>query len=610
MIMLAAGALLLPGLAWWAWLGKRKQDPLVSLAQLIGVSLVSIILIAEAAFILGIRFSMLGIGVILAVFAGLAAIGLIYRGLRLPRGYQPYMWIGLLLFGATLAWRLYQARDLLLPNWVDGQHHFLIVRTILEHGGLPDDLSPYLPVPFYYHYGFHITAALFTAISGLQIGQVMLVLGQALNACISLSVYALGKALWKDWRPAAAAALLVSFATRMPAYYLSWGRYTLTTGLVLLPLAMGMAMIVLRKPRRIVDIATLALLTAGVLLSHYFAGVLLALFIILLALGYLIARLRKIKQALFHLSGLVLGALLGFLLAIPWLWRTLRFSTLRTNLSSNFVDSIGAILKDSGTGEYVWYLLGPESNHWLLLVAGIGLFLALILKRKWIDFGVWSLTLAAFTLPGAITLAPFRADHFAIVLFLPVTLWAGWLFWQVGGWLATWLKRRWVIALVMVVLVGAWIAWDFPLNADIINPVTVLVTEDDLAALAWVQENIPQEARFLINTAHWLSGVYRGVDGGGWLLPYTGRWSIVPTVFYGFSPDAVYKQEVRGWGEQASTLTTCSDEFWALVDAAEVDWIYLREGVGSLKAEGLVGCEGIEGVYEGGGVRIYQIGHK
>ena len=605
MTVLAFIGLLLPGLAWWASLGKRKQDPLVSLAQVIGISLAMIILIAEAAFLMKLSFSLVGIGVILAVFAVLAAIGLIKRDLKLPRGYQPYLWVGLLLFGATLAWRLYQARDLLLPNWVDGQHHFLIIRTILENKGLPEDFSPYIPVPFYYHYGFHVVTAVFTAVSSLEIGQAMLLLGQVLNACISLSVYTLGKTLWKDWRPAAAAGLLVSFATRMPAYYLSWGRYTLMTGLVLLPLAMSMAILILRKPRRKTDMITLSLLTAGVLLSHYFAAVLLALFMVLLAIGWLIRYRRKLTQAFSDLRRLILGASAGLLLVGPWLWRMVRFSVLQTNLTTNVIDSVADILNGSGRGDYVWYLLGPQSNYWLLLVAGLGLGLGLLFKRKWIYFGVWSLILAAFTLPGGITLAPFRADHFAIVLFLPVTLWTGWLFWQVGRWMGNWLKKRWIPLLLMAVFVSAWIAWDFPRSADIVNPVTVLVTQADLDALAWVKENTPENARFLINTAHWLNGVYRGVDGGGWFLPYTGRWAIVPTVFYGFSPDAAYKQEVRRWGQEASTLTTCDEVFWTLVEEADVGWIYLREGVGSLKPEGLVGCGGIENIYSSNSVWFY-----
>ena len=145
------------------------------------------------------------------------------------------------------------------------------------------------------------------------------------------------------------------------------------------------------------------------------------------------------------------------------------------------------------------------------------------------------------------------------------------------------------------------------MDVNIINPVTILVTQDDLDALAWVKENTPPQARFYINTTYWLNNVYRGVDGGGWLLPYTGRWALVPTVFYGFSPDKAYVLQTREWGERASQVTTCSANFWSLVEDAQLDWVYIREGTGSLQGAGLQDCDGVEETYANDTVRIFTI---
>lgn len=606
MAALAVLAMLLPGLAWWAWLGKRGQDPLISLAQVIGTGMASIVLVAEAVFILGGSFSLAGILVTLIAFALLTVTGLVRRGVRFPRKYRWHTLIGAALFGLVIAWRLYQARELLLPAWVDSQHHYLIIRTILECGGLPQDLSPYLDVPFYYHYGFHVLTALFSVISGFEIEESILVLGQVLNAAISLSVYALGKSLWKDWRPAGAAALLVSFVTRMPAYYLSWGRYTLVTGLVLLPLAMGLSLQMLRERPHWKQTATLALLTAGVLLSHYFAAVLLASFLILLGIIHLIGKRRRFRQAFKQVAWTAAGAGLGLVLAAPWLVRVAQYSAISTGLQLNLPESLGDVLSGSGDWDYIWQLLGPESNHWLLLPAGIGLLIALARRRE-TAFGIWSLILAILALPWSVEFNPFRNDHFAIILFLPVTVWVGWLFWRAGCTVGKWLKRRWVSILLIALLLVGWMAWSYPLSSDIINSVTVLVTEADLDALEWVRINTPEDAHFYINTTHWLNGAYRGVDGGGWLLPITGRWALVPTVFYGYYPDAEVRRQVRQWGEDASDITTCSAEFWTLVEEADLDWIYIREGVGSLQPEGLAGCEGISEAYTNGSVHIYRV---
>ncbi len=607
MIILSFLILLLPGLAWWTWFGKRDQDPLVSLGQIIGFSLALIAVFAESLFLMHIRVSSTLIVIVSIILVTLIIVGILKKGIPFPKQYRHYLWLGLLFFAAAITFRLYQSRNLLLPNWVDSQHHYLIIRTIIEQKGLPETLSPYLEMPFYYHYGFHSAAALFTAVSRLPIGDAIILLGQVLNAAIGLSVYALGKSLFNDWRPAAAAALLVSFVTRMPAYYLSWGRYTLITGIILLPLAIGLALDNLVKPQQKRGFVSLALLIAGVLLSHYFTAVLLALFLAILAFAYLIPRWSTPLTAVIDFSSILGGTSLGTAIALPWLLRVARYSSAGTGISSNLPGSISAIFTETGQYDYITNLLGPISNHILIPVALVGLILALVLRKSNSAFGIWSLFLGLATLPNTLTLRPFRPDHFAIILYLPITLWAGWLFWWLGELLARKFKRNWLSTGMVSALVAGWIAWSVPLNLDIVNSRTVLVDQNDMDALDWVAENTPEDARFFINTTHWLSGTYRGVDGGGWILPYTGRWTIVPTIFYGFSPDKDNVQELRGWGERASRVNTCSEEFWALIEEGDLDWIYIKEGIGALQPMELAGCEEIEEVYANPRIKIYQI---
>lgn len=612
MSILAFLALLLPGLAWYAWLGRRNQDPLVSLAQVIGVSLALIALLAQLFFLLRWTLSAAAILLLLAVFALLALIGWIRRPPRITRTNRRILALGLLLLGGLIALRLYQARQLVLPNWVDSQHHYLILRVLLEKGGLVETLDPYLSMPFYYHFGYHTAAALFTFLSRQPIGDAMLVFGQVMNAFISLSIYTLGKSLFRDWRPAAAAALLAGFVTRMPAYYLSWGRYTLTIGVLLLPLAMGLALRLTKKTAQRGEMLTFALLTAGVLLAHYFTAVLLAIFLILLAFIYLIPRWKAPLTALLNFVRVPGGAGLGLLLAAPWLLRVAKYSSASARLDLPAPNTLETLFTNDRWG-YISNLLGPTSNHALLIAAGFAIIIALVLPKSrprapWQGlFALWSLWLGVMSLPIGLRLRPFRPDHFAIILFLPVALWAGWLFWRAGRSLSRCLKKRWLAALIPALLVLGWSAWSVPLSSDIVNSVTVMTTQDDLNALDWVSENTPQDARFFINTASWLNNIYRGVDGGGWLLPYAGRWALVPTVFYSFSPDKASIRELQDWGARASKISSCSADFWALVGEADFDWIYLREGVGTVQPEGLAGCTGIEEIYENESVHVYTL---
>jgi hypothetical protein len=147
-----------------------------------------------------------------------------------------------------------------------------------------------------------------------------------------LSVYRLGKALGFDRLRAGLAALLVGFVLQMPAYYLTWGRYTLSIGLVMLPLAMAAALEVAssvietgndkgipadrEKAKKVGNWIRLALLAAGVCLAHYLARLLLVMFLFVL---YLEAALRK--RNLVPEWDLVISAGAGGLLVAPWLWR-------------------------------------------------------------------------------------------------------------------------------------------------------------------------------------------------------------------------------------------------------------------------------------------------
>jgi hypothetical protein len=376
--------------------------------------------------------------------------------------------------------------------------------------------------------------------------------------------------------------------------------------MILLPLAMSLAITMLRKPRPWQHTLSLAVLTSGLLLSHYFAASLLAIFLVLLTVVHLLPRRKTWVKAGAALMPIFFGAFLGLLLALPWLLRVLQFYPGQPNLSAALPETLEGLINTVGDGGYIWQLLGPTSNHWLLLVAGIGIILGVIHKKNF-GFALWSLLIALMSAPWGIRLSPFRPDHFVIISFLPVTLWAGYLVWQAGLALRKRSGKRWVeLAMISLFLVG-WIAWSFPLSTNIVNPVTVMITEDDIAALNWIRENTPEDARFYINTTHWQNGVYRGVDGGGWILPYTGRWAVVPTVFYGFSPDKEGNLLLRDWGETASQIETCSDEFWRIVEEAELDYAYIRKEKGNLEAYEVMGCEHLNHYYSNSTIHIYKI---
>lgn len=83
-----------------------------------------------------------------------------------------------------------------------------------------------------------------------------------------------------------------------------------------------------------------------------------------------------------------------------------------------------------------------------------------------------------------------------------------------------------LIWLVLIVIALVITGFGAQANQDAINDSTVLVTLGDIDAIKWLETHTPKDARFFVNTTGWGYGLYRGVDGGGWILPTTGRWSL------------------------------------------------------------------------------------
>lgn len=614
-LLSAALILLLPGAGLLIWLARRPMDMLEWLGEAVGLSLSINALVGLAGFLAGVRFT----ANIIFGLLGISLLSLTAGWLKhFPpageRGQKKLNWpmalAGFAGLTALLYWRWFQARELYLPAWVDSLHHTLIVQKILEAGGVPSSLTPQVNAPLAYHYGFHLSTALFVWLSGWDAPTAVLVFGQALNGLIALSVYRLAKGWWGDWKRAALAALLVAFAFQMPAYYVTWGRYTLSAGLVLLPLAMLAVDRAARPQAHFSERVQALLLTAGVALTHLTALLLLAFWVVLLVAEGLLSRWRAASDASSSIDlrgGLAAGvsALAGVLLTVPWLWRI--WQQFRASAQISLVSPL-----DGRQGEYwnyILYLLGPAYSHILFLAAFAGLLWGL-LRRGARRLAVWGLLIALLMLPWGLRLNPIRPDHMAIVLFLPAALMLANLLVglaEITGRLQMRVVRFGLQGGILILILGilVWGAWQ---SRSVINSETVFVSKADMQAFSWIRQNTPPEARFLINTTQWMTGVYRGVDGGYWLPLITGRQTLLPPALYTMSkPEEV--RQINEWAERASRLTSCDEAFWSLVREGSLEWVYLREGRGSLQPAGLMNCSNLVLVYRRDGVFVFRIEH-
>lgn len=600
-VALAFLGLSLPGLAWWLWLGDHDLDGGEALARIFAVSASFITLATLAFYTVRLSFSPLLLGLLLGLCFGLTLAGLIRRG---KTAFNWTWLVALAVLGIFVFWRLWQAKDLVFPNWVDSQHHVLIIRKMIEVRGLPSTLEPYLPGPFYYHFAFHAVTALFSVLSGLPPEQSVLLLGQVMNACVGLSVYALAKAIGKDWRVGLLAAFFVTFVTKMPGYYLSWGRYTLLTGVLILPVAMGEVELLRRGTAKWWQTSGLFLLTVGTLLSHYLAAFLLANYLVIIGIDWVIESIKKKKADWPALLTLAVPAFLGLLASTRWYIRVLRYSA--TVVKQGVALTQSALSLDSDQINYLEYILGPTASYILICFAVLGL-ITLLVKSNRRHFALWSMLVGLLCIPIGIVIFGFRNDHFSLVVFMSISILGALFLIELTEFLTYKLNLKRLFTSLILMISFALVGFGAYGNYDAVNDSTILTDLSDKSALEWIKQHTPEDARFFVNTTYWGHGIYRGVDGGGWILPSTGRWSIAPTIFYQFGDDSLETKNWTDWSKRASIVSVCEKDFWEIVQEAELNYLYVRQGTTGIQEETLLTCNGLHRLYNNESVSIWLI---
>ncbi|NNJ09844.1 hypothetical protein EKD04_005850 [Chloroflexales bacterium ZM16-3] len=589
----------------------------------------------------------------MAALLALASLAAAWRDLgptpnpRLPTPDSRLLTPSLLLlaiFAITLWARLIQVEGLALPAWVDSVHHALMVRVAAETGMAPISLRPYLPVDdLPYHWGYHVFTATLMRLSGLRLPEAMIISGQILNALCGIAVAGMARYLWRRPIAGVGAAIAVGLISIMPAYYVSWGRYTQLCGLLMLPglaIAWGEALRAGGRWRW----AIAALLLAGLSLVHFrvllFALALLAAQAAVWAAGQPLSVLRSCL-----LAALATGLGVAVITA-PWIWLLARRALLpalasdgglagggsynalnagllwsRQNELLIAVGLLGAWLGlrrrvGAAAITLIWVaLLAVEANPWLIvyLTPGAGALLLIWgLRRRSLPAGLAGVGLLLIN-PRTVAL-PYlwliTNDVLVISLFVPLGVLTGGaaaLLYDALPSARRWPRATATITAAAALALAGWGAYD---QRGVLNQNTVAATPADRAAITWAAANTPPDARFLVNSIGWLGPVKRGTDGGWWLLPLAGRWTTAPPVLYTYgSPDYVrYVQAIEAAvadyqpGQEQAILD--------LIASERITYIYLGAKGGALTPELFVGRPGFRTVYQEGGVTIIAVGDR
>ncbi len=540
----------------------------------------------------------------------------------------------LLILGLSAWTRWLHIRPLVLPAWVDSVHHVMIVRLLLEHRGLPATYEPFIPEGrFFYHWGYHALVALVAWLldqrDAFQVARLVLVLGQVLNALTPLPVYLAGRELFSSRRAGLHAATLAALVSWMPAYYVSWGRYTHLLGTLILPFfAISLWRLAQRPSRR----RWLLTVLWGVVL--FLVHVRVAFFGLTLALvlaGWL--AVRRAWRALGY--WVTAGAATAFLLS-PWIWYILRVPT---------VYRIATMPPSSNKAwaaynTVPWGLVWVPHNRELLALATGGLsgvlgwgeappelraasvaWLVGVLVLAWKKprtarryafpiLGVllpWCLVTALLVNLEDVGLFPLRFVNngaAVITLFLPLSLGAaGWVAFVTG----VLVPRQWQrpVTALLVVTVGAWGAWSM---RSVVNPVTVLAEPADVQAMRWIRDMVPPDAVFAVNAWRWQGNTYAGQDGGYWIQVLTDRRTILPPALYSVAAPRETVRRINALLEVWSQSDSLDDpRLRDMLRARGVTHIYIGAKGGHMRPEKLLGRPYVRLIYENSGVYIFEL---
>jgi len=540
-------------------------------------------------------------------------------------------------FALSLAVRLLMIRGMPYPAWSDSYHHTIISQMIAERGMIPASYQPYMPVaPFAYHFGFHSVVAFFHWVTGAGIPQAVLVVGQMLNALTMLTIYLLAHYLTKDRWAALASALITGLLSVMPAYYVNWGRYPQLYGQVILPVAAVLTIKYLGSARldyRCLVMTVLAVV--GLFLAHYRVLLFYGLFVVVYVLGQSwLARRQPGKIGKLWLRALLL-ALFSLVIVAPWL----RLLIGQFARKVHQAQAHGFEL-DPAYNLVTWDIITSLGlRPFLLAMAALGALWGLWRRDKYpILVALWTASLFILANPywlGLPGTGLVNNGTVVMALYIPGSILAGFFVSYLNKRLNRWKiisrggshaadSRAWEPALlqnfhllrlpkserwfsyglaVAVILVSLWGAAD---TLQLLTPETFFVTPSDLEAMAWIRDNIPEDARFAINTQFWLSYAAIGTDAGYWIPFLTGRKTTVPPMLYS---EGTYDYIDKANALARATAGLCeNDDALPALKEDGVTHVYIGQRGGCLRPQRLLASPNYEAIYHQHGVWVFEVG--
>ncbi|MHB8775656.1 MAG: hypothetical protein ACYC6U_11195 [Bellilinea sp.] len=521
------------------------------------------------------------------------------KSLKITRAttYTLLLWGFLIL---ALISRLWIVRQEVAGLGSDSYHHTLFTQMIMDQGMLPQNYGADSPViTFTYHFGFHASAAFLGWVSAIPARLLLLVYGYILVILCSAAVgMAAEKMIGTKIAGFTATILTASFFV-FPAFMLLWGRYTQLTGLTLMTIFLAVFWLWIKDGFTKAGILELGVLAAGIGLTHYRIVTLTAIAAIVMTLVSIPG--NEFKQV--WKKAIIRGMLLIWVAAAglaPWLFHIWKV----------YQTGYPVITAPPAETYFSLQRLGQEILNYPLNLVGL-ILLGASLLAGWL---MRSRIVMAMTLWSVISLIPSRylmlLDTVSVVisLFVPAAIVIAWGLQAIVNSLDKIILPKAVklglapLLLFLLAMNGIRTTLAYPVTLDgYLRPL-------DLKAFAYITEQLPADAKFMVNLYRFpFSDILMvGSDGGYWIPLLTNRQTVVPPMTFTnervASPD--YADKLRQMEQLNDQLT--SDEGLELLAKENIGYIYIGERGGQIDPAPLFASPHFRLVYDDRPVLIFK----
>lgn len=464
----------------------------------------------------------------------IAIILYIWKNKRLNRGTEPISYpilektdyvilVSVVLYLAIQFWVL---RDQFAGLGSDSYHHTLIANMIYESGQLPSGYQPYASIiTFRYHFGFHAFIAALGWLSDIPIRLLVVITGPLLVASSAIATGLLVSSFTKNRVYELLSINIVLFLSIFPEAMLNWGRYPQLLGYTIMLVLFTIVYQWTKKGGSLTFTPIIALLAAGLALTHYRVTIMAAIGLSLLIFLLLVTKQTELSRR--NLISWTIPIILCVIYTAPWLRYLLLSGAQGVNISY-------ALSPDSSFYSLTRFdepVLRYITNIPLLILAAIGSLYG-IFKRKFIILWqtTWWFCMLVIANPH-ISGSFFDPVTIFMTIFIPIAIASGWLLLRIMQLLET---RKFIYSIfILVVIIG--FAIGIAKSETILQTSTAaFVRKCDMQASQWIREHTPQDAIFMINTYAFpfAPRFIIGIDGGYWLPLLADRLTIVPPMSY------------------------------------------------------------------------------